>query len=86
MAQSSSMKSKAETTLPPAALQREFFDAIRAGDAQKVLSYIAKGVNVGPEMQHVAQDQVEHLRPGTSRASSPGCGRWSLPAAGTPPG
>ena len=59
MAQSSSMKSKAETTLPPAALQREFFDALRAGDAQKVLSYIAKGVNVGPEMQHVAQDQVE---------------------------
>lgn len=59
MAQSSSTKSKAETKVTPAALQREFFDAIRAGDTQKVLSYIAKGVNVGPEMQHVTQDQVE---------------------------
>ena len=59
MAQSSSTKSKAETKVTPAALQRQFFDAIRAGDTQKVLSYIAKGVNVGPEMQHVTQDQVE---------------------------
>jgi len=58
-AQSSPTQSKAETKVTPAALQREFFDAIRAGDARKVLSYIAKVVNVGPEMQHVTQDQVE---------------------------
>ena len=59
MAQSSSAKSNADASVTPAALQREFFDAIRAGDAQKVLSYIAKGVNVGPEAKHVTQDQVE---------------------------
>jgi hypothetical protein len=59
MAQSSSTKSKAETKVTPAVLQREFFDAIRAGNTQKVLSYIAKGVNVGAEAKHVTQDQVE---------------------------
>jgi hypothetical protein len=59
MAQSSSTQSKAESTVTPAALQREFFDAIRTGDAQKVLSYVAKGVNVGPEAKHVTQDEVD---------------------------
>jgi len=59
-AQSPSAKSSAETPVTPAALQRDFFDAIRAGEAQKVLSYVAKGgVNVGPDTQHMTQDQVE---------------------------
>lgn len=59
-AQASSAKSGSETSVTPAALQREFFDAIRAGDAGKVMSYVGKGgVNVGPDTQHVPRDQVE---------------------------
>lgn len=59
-AQASSAKSNSETSLTPAALQREFFDAIRAGDTKKVLSYVAKGgVNVGPDAQRVPQDQIQ---------------------------
>ena len=60
MAQASSAKSSPGTSVAPAALQREFFDAIRAGDVQKVLSYVGKGgVNVGSSAQHATQDQVE---------------------------
>ena len=59
-AQASSAKSNAETSVTPAALQHDFFDAIRAGEAPQVLSYVAKGgVNVGPDTQHMTQDQVE---------------------------
>ena len=59
-AQASSAKSTSETSVTPAALQRDFLDAIRAGHANKVLSYVAKGgVNVGTETRHVTQDQVE---------------------------
>ncbi len=59
MAQAPSAKS-GPASVTPTALQRDFFDAIRAGDAQKVLSYVAKGgVNVGPDAQHTTQDQVE---------------------------
>jgi hypothetical protein len=59
-AQAPSAKSNAETSVRPAALQREFFDAIRAGDTQKVMSYVGKdGVNVGSNAQHATQDQVQ---------------------------
>lgn len=59
-AQAPSAKSNAQTSGTPAALQRDFFDAIRAGEAQKVLSYVAKdGVNVGSDTHHMTQDQVE---------------------------
>ncbi len=44
----------------PEALEREFFAALRDGDAQKVLSYIPEGgVNVGPEARHASRDEVE---------------------------
>lgn len=59
-AQASSAKSSSATSVTPAALQREFFDAIRAGEARTVLSYVGKGgVNAGVNTQHVSQDQVE---------------------------
>ena len=59
-AQAPSAKSKSETSVTPAALQRDFFDAIRAGDAQKILSYFAKGgVNVGSDARHASEDQVQ---------------------------
>jgi len=42
------------------ALQREFFDIIRRGEAGKFLSYVPEqGVNVGPEARHVARSDVE---------------------------
>jgi hypothetical protein len=60
MAQAPSANPSSGTSVKPAALQRDFFDAIRAGDAPKVLSYIGKGgVNVGPKTEHVTQEQVE---------------------------
>lgn len=60
VAQASSAKSNSETSVTPAALQHDFFDAIRAGDAQQVLSFVGKGgVNVGANTQHMTQDQVE---------------------------
>jgi hypothetical protein len=41
-------------------LEKDFFAAIRAGDANKVLSYISEGgVNIGPQTQHVSRKEVE---------------------------
>ncbi len=59
-AQASPAKSNSETTVTPAALEEQFFGAIRTGDAHRVLSYVGKGgVNVGPDVQHTTQEQVE---------------------------
>jgi hypothetical protein len=41
-------------------LEKDFFAAIREGDANKVLSYIPKsGVNVGPDVRHLTRQEVE---------------------------
>jgi hypothetical protein len=41
-------------------LEQQFFTAIRAGDADKVLAYIPKnGVNVGSQPLHVSRQDVE---------------------------
>jgi hypothetical protein len=48
------------TAPPPAVLEREFFAAIRDGDARKFLSYIPKqGVNVGSRAEHVSRADIE---------------------------
>jgi hypothetical protein len=44
----------------PTALEREFFAAIREGDAKKFLAYIPEqGVNVGPRAEHVDRAEIE---------------------------
>lgn len=41
-------------------LEQQFFAAIRAGDADKVLSYVPKsGVNVGSESHHLDRTDIE---------------------------
>jgi len=48
------------TGSPPAVLEREFFAAIREGDAKKILTYIPEqGVDVGPRREHVSRAEVE---------------------------
>ncbi len=43
-----------------AALEREFFAAIREGDVKKFLSYIPEqGINVGSRAEHVGRAQIE---------------------------
>jgi len=43
-----------------AALQREFFDIIRRGEADKFLTYVPEqGINVGPQAEHVTRSAVE---------------------------
>ena len=45
---------------PPAVLEREFFAAIRDGDAKKFLAYVPEqGINVGPRAQHVSRPEIE---------------------------
>jgi hypothetical protein len=45
---------------PAAALEREFFNVIRDGDAAKFLSYVPEqGLNVGPRAQHVSRAEIE---------------------------
>lgn len=59
-AQSASDSPKA-STVSTATLERDFFAAIREGDAKKFLSYVPNGgVNLGPQAQHVSRDDVEH--------------------------
>jgi hypothetical protein len=59
-AQSSAESSKASSSPSSTALEREFFAAIREGDAKKFLSYIADGgVNLGPQAEPVTRDDVE---------------------------
>jgi hypothetical protein len=58
-AQSGSPK---ETSKTPSVkdLEQQFFAAVRAGDADKVLAYIPKnGVNVGSQPLHVSREDVE---------------------------
>jgi len=60
-AQSASPSSAPPATGSPlAVLEREFFAAIREGDAKKILSYIPdQGVDVGPRREHVSRAEVE---------------------------
>jgi len=42
------------------ALEQKFFTALRAGDADTILSYIPdSGVNVGPKAEHASHDEIE---------------------------
>jgi hypothetical protein len=42
------------------ALEQKFFAALRAGDADAILSYISEGgVNVGPKAEHASRDEIE---------------------------
>jgi len=44
----------------PAALEREFFAAIREGDTKKFLSYVPEqGMNVGSRAEHVTRAEIE---------------------------
>ena len=48
------------TASAPAVLEREFFAAIREGDAKKFLSYVPEqGMNVGPRAEHVSRAEIE---------------------------
>ena len=59
-AQASPAKDKSNASPSSTVLEREFIDAVRGGDAQKVLSYIPEGgVNVGREAQHLTRGEVE---------------------------
>jgi hypothetical protein len=59
-AQASSALGKSTTSPSPTVLERDFIDALREGNAQKILSYIPDGgVNVGREAQHVTHAEVE---------------------------
>jgi hypothetical protein len=60
-AQSASPPSTQHLAAPePAVLEREFFAAIREGDAKKFLSYVPeKGIDVGPRAEHVDRAEIE---------------------------
>ena len=59
-AQSALASGKSRSSLTPAALEREFFTAIREGNARKVLSYVPeRGVDLGPQTQHATRAEVE---------------------------
>ena len=58
--QASPDKDKSDNAVPVNVLEKQFFEAIRAGNAQDVLSYVSKGgVNVGPDAQHASREGVE---------------------------
>ncbi len=51
---------ESQEAIAPATLERDFFAAIRDGDAKKFLSYVSeRGVNVGSQAEHVSRDDVE---------------------------
>jgi hypothetical protein len=59
-AQAASPASKPADSESVKTLERDFFDAIRDGDGQKVLSYIPKsGVNAGPDAHHLTLEEVQ---------------------------
>ena len=59
-AQSSPASGKSDSSLTPTALERDFFTAIREGNARKVLSYVPeRGVDLGPQTQHATRAEVE---------------------------
>ena len=64
MAATQAAPSRPDTTPPaaekPAALEREFFAAIREGDTKKFLSYVPEqGVDVGSRAEHVSRTEIE---------------------------
>jgi hypothetical protein len=60
-AQSASPPSTQHPTAPePAVLEREFFTAIRDGDAKKFLSYVPEqGMDVGPRAEHATRAEIK---------------------------
>ncbi len=57
---SESSSSRQAAAEQPAALEREFFAAIREGDTKKFLSYVPEqGINVGSRAEHVSRAEVE---------------------------
>lgn len=59
-AQSAATLEKQNQSESAKTLERDFFAAIRNGDAQKVLSYIPEGgVNAGPDAHHLTREEVE---------------------------
>jgi hypothetical protein len=59
-AQASPAAGKSTAAPSPHALEHAFLDAVRDGNAQKVLAYIPDGgVNVGREAQHLTHAEVE---------------------------
>ena len=59
-AQSSPSSGKSDSSVTPTALERDFFTAIREGNAKKVLSYISnRGVDLGPQTQPATRAEVE---------------------------
>jgi len=58
--QSPSSATKQASAESTKTLERDFFAAIRSGDAQKVLLYISKdGANAGPDAHHLTREEVE---------------------------
>jgi hypothetical protein len=58
--QASSGNDKSGNAVPVSVLEKIFFDAIRSGNVEDVLSYVSKdGVNVGPDAQRTSQEAVE---------------------------
>ena len=59
-AQSPASPSAQQSAPAPATLERDFFTAIREGDAKKFLSYVPEqGMNVGRRAEHVTRAEVE---------------------------
>jgi hypothetical protein len=59
-AQSTTEAGKPENSETSRQLEKDFFEAIRAGDADKVLSYVSdRGVNIGSDAHHISRGDVE---------------------------
>ena len=59
-AQSTSTSEKETHDQSVESLKQEFFDALRAGNSNKILSYVPDGgVNVGSQAQHTSRDEIK---------------------------
>ncbi len=59
-AQSGSDSGQAGASATTAALEREFFAALREGNVKAFLSYVPKqGVNLGSQPEHASREQIE---------------------------
>ncbi len=59
-ARAQSTEPKQSAAPAPATLERDFFTAIREGDAKKFLSYVPEqGINVGRRAEHVTRAEIE---------------------------
>lgn len=59
-AQSAGDSGKTGATASTAALEREFFAALREGNVKAFLSYVPKqGVNLGSQPQHASREEIE---------------------------